>query len=339
MRYHNNPGRKLFQPAGAATCPVNIDQIGEERTTHVQFVGGASLMRGGTPRMGSGTSQLNGQAEPNSGFYPQPGGDATHGDVAATQEHWLNDVLKDTLPHPGWLSLVTVRNGRWLTVKAITSLAHGGRPAHFERLKTDKKQMKNAPHIQKNDILYDTWCACYVSRNLKKNNEANTMIQVEFLRQNGKKARTKFSVPGSIGTCFEVLVSFHEPVKERPTLVLACAEIKNHFAKVKGTGKINLMTIQSSSVQQGFYFLHWGWPGTDSMSPKVERRCARLSRRRSFSGSCSMHLLRSCTNANTAGPSWSCQQAVLIGMTGACSTLCQDRLQAFPCSWTHVRCC
>lgn len=27
---------------------------------------------------------------------------------------------------------------------------------------------------------------------------------------------------------------FHEPLKERPTLISACAEIRNHFGKVKG---------------------------------------------------------------------------------------------------------
>ena len=43
--------------------------------------------------------------------------------------------------------------------------------------------------------------------------------------QSGKKARTKFSVPGPIESCFDVLVSFHEPIRERPTLVLACAEL------------------------------------------------------------------------------------------------------------------
>ena len=95
------------------------------------------------------------------------------------------------------MSPLTVRNGGFLTVlKAITSLVHGGSPTHFERLKTDKKQMKHLPYMQKNDILRDTWCACYASWNHKKNDVASTMVQVEFLRQNGKKARTTFSVPG-----------------------------------------------------------------------------------------------------------------------------------------------
>ena len=86
-------------------------------------------------------------------------------------------------------------------------------------------------------MLRDTWCACFVSWDHKRNDVANTMVQVKFLRQNGRKARMKFSVPGPIGSCFDVLVSFHKPLRERPALVLACAEIKNNFAKVKGPGK------------------------------------------------------------------------------------------------------
>ena len=156
------------------------------------------------------------------------------------------------------------------------------------------------------------------------------MVQVEFLRQNGNKTRTQFSVPGPIGSCFDVRVSLHEPLKGRPTLVLACAEIKNHFAKVKGTVKINLMTITEQEdfnvgkygyqatlkalIQQGSLRVHalGGRPGTDSMSPKEERHCARSSRRRPFSGNCSMLLLKSCTSANIAVPSWGCQRVVLI---------------------------
>ena len=102
------------------------------------------------------------------------------------------------------------------------------------------------PHIPKNDILRETWW------NHKKNNEANTMAQVYFLRQNGKKARTKLSVPGPIGTCFDVLVSFHKPLRERPTLVLACAEIKwdgeNQFVDRHGTGRLqHCMGMKSPS--------------------------------------------------------------------------------------------
>ena len=82
----------------------------------------------------------------------------------------------------------------WLARCSCSRRPVGGRPNHFERLKTDKKQMKNLPYIQKNNIFCATWGACYVSWNHKKNNVANTMAQVEFLRQKGKKARTKFSV-------------------------------------------------------------------------------------------------------------------------------------------------
>ena len=123
-------------------------------------------------------------------------------------------------------------------LKAITSLVHGGRPTQFERLKTDKKQMKNLPYIQKNDILRDTWCACYVSWNHKNQCRKYHISQAERQESKNKVFRTR-----TYWILLFVLVSFHEPLRERPTLVLACAETKNHFAKVKGTGKINLMTI------------------------------------------------------------------------------------------------
>ena len=42
VRYHPCPRRKLFQPTGATQCPADLDRIGQERTTHVQFVGGVS---------------------------------------------------------------------------------------------------------------------------------------------------------------------------------------------------------------------------------------------------------------------------------------------------------
>ena len=42
-------------------------------------------------------------------------------------------------------------------------------------------------------------------------------------------------------------------------MVLACAEIKNHFAKVKGTGKINLMTI---TEQEDFNIGKYGYRDT-----------------------------------------------------------------------------
>lgn len=81
-----------------------------------------------------------------------------------------------------------------------------------------------------------TWCACYVSWNFKKNNEANTMPQVELHRQNGKKAMTKLLVPDPMGpteTCFDVLVSSHEPWKERLYFgISVCRDL----AKVKKIG-------------------------------------------------------------------------------------------------------
>ena len=55
--------------------------------------------------------------------------------------------------------------------------------------------------------------------------------------------------------------------------------------------------------------------GTDSMSPKEERRCPRSSRRRHLSGNSSMLLSRLCMNANTAGPYWSYRLLVPIGKT------------------------
>ena len=43
VRYHHCPRRKLFQPTGATNCPVDFDRISQERTAHVQFVGGVRL--------------------------------------------------------------------------------------------------------------------------------------------------------------------------------------------------------------------------------------------------------------------------------------------------------
>ena len=102
------------------------------------------------------------------------------GDAAATPEHWPKDIMCSR-----------TQDGCHLRLKAITSLVHGGRPTHFERLKSDKKQMKNLPHVQRNNILRDTWCACYVSWSHKKNNEANTTAQVDFLGLSGRMARRR----------------------------------------------------------------------------------------------------------------------------------------------------
>ena len=182
---------------------------------------------------------------------------------------------------------------------------------------------RSAAVLRSSIVLRETWCVCYVSWKHKKNNEANTMVQVGFLRQSGKKARTKFSVLGPIGICFDVLVSFHEPLRERPTLVLACAEIKNHFAKVKGTGKINLLTRRNrkTSTLEGTGMKSPSKPSDPTRVPflcrpvrwavgleptqqvtKEERGCARPSRRISLSGDCSKLSLRSCMSVNAAGP-------------------------------------
>ena len=59
--------------------------------------------------------------------------------------------------------------------------------------------------------------------------------------------------------------------------------------------------------------------GTDSMSAKEERRCARSSRRRPFSG-------------NSAGPYWSYQLVAPIGTTNACSTSCQEPIASISTS-------
>ena len=41
---------------------------------------------------------------------------------------------------------------------------------------------------------------------------------------------------------------FHEPLKERPTLISACAEKRNHFGKIKEIGKINLGTLKNEKT-------------------------------------------------------------------------------------------
>ena len=160
-----------------------------------------------------------------------------------------NDVLKDTQPHPGWLSLVTVRNGKWLTVlKAITSLVHGGRPTHFEQLKTDKKQMANFPYMQKKDILRDTWCACDVSWNHKRNDVANTVVQVELLRQNGKKARTKLFVSRTTEGTPHVGSSMcrdQEPLRQGER------DRENQFDDHYGTGRLQHWKVWSPSKVSG----------------------------------------------------------------------------------------
>ena len=85
------------------------------------------------------------------------------------------------------------------------------------------------------------------------------MSQAQWYRLSSSgKTATKFSVPGPIGSCY-VRTSSHEPLKRRPTLVLACTEIKNHFAKVKETGKISLMTI---TEQEDFNIGKYGYQAT-----------------------------------------------------------------------------
>ena len=103
VRYHHCPRRKLFQPTGAPN-PVDSDWIGQERTAHVQFAGGGgcptvSPTRGGARMIGSGSFLLRRQTKPNFWFCPQHGG------------RMRRSVGSDTLPHPGWLSLVTFRKG------------------------------------------------------------------------------------------------------------------------------------------------------------------------------------------------------------------------------------
>ena len=53
-----------------------------------------------------------------------------------------------------------------------------------------------------------------------------------------------------------MIIFFHEPLNNRPTLDFACAEVKNHFSKVKGSGKINLMSI---TEQEDFHKGQYGF--------------------------------------------------------------------------------
>ena len=131
-----------------------------------------------------------------------------------------------------------------------------GRPTHFEQLKNDEKQKNFAPKMKKDNIFRDTWTACYVSWSLQHNDAMYTTVRTRFLREDGTNASTQFVVPGPKGTCFDVIIFFHEPLSDRPTLDFACAEVKNHFSKVKGSGKINLMSI---TEQEDFHKGQYGF--------------------------------------------------------------------------------
>ena len=140
VRHHFAPRRRLFQPTGTQTCPVPIERIGQDRATHVQYVGGVSDRITDSWRdTADGTRALSAQWT---------------GQTVFTVQHWLNNVLQIIGSHPKWIPLVTVRHGLRLTIlKAITALVHGGRPTHFEQLKNDEKQKNFAPKMKKDNIF------------------------------------------------------------------------------------------------------------------------------------------------------------------------------------------